>query len=212
MINVYYREIRKYQPLTKEQEQQLTRLVKHGDEQARKTLIEHNLRLVTHIAQAYYHSGVELLDLIQEGNIGLIEAVDRFDPELGYQFSTFAVWWIRKMILLYLDKDEDTISLDLPIIGEAGEILRLGDTIIDEENTLGGQSCENQGVRLEHEQSMQQMRERMAKLPMREKEVLMMLYGIGLKRALSPQEVARLQGVSPRRIHQIRDKALRRLK
>lgn len=212
MINIYYREIRKYQPLTKEQEQQLTTLVKLGDEQARKTLIEHNLRLVTHVAQAYYHPSVELLDLIQEGNIGLIEAVDRFDPELGYQFSTFAVWWIRKMILLYLGKDEDKVSLDLPILGEAGEILRLGDTIIDEENTLGGQSCEKQGVRLEHEQSMQQMRERMAKLPMREKEVLMMLYGIGLKRALSPQEVARLQGVSPRRIRQIRDKALRRLK
>lgn len=212
MINIYYREIRKYQPLTKEQEQQLTTLVKQGDEQARKTLIEHNLRLVTHIAQEYFHPSVELLDLIQEGNIGLIEAVDRFDPELGYNFSTFAVWWIRKMILLYLGKDEDKISLDLPISGEAGEILCLGNTIIDEENTLGGQSCEKQGARLEHVQSMQQMRERMAKLPMREKEVLMMLYGLGLKRALSTQEVARLQGVSPRRIHQIRDKALRRLK
>jgi RNA polymerase nonessential primary-like sigma factor len=212
MINIYYREIRKYQPLTKEKEQQLTTLVKLGDEQARKTLIEHNLRLVTHIAQAYYHPSVELLDLIQEGNIGLIEAVDRFDPELGYQFSTFAVWWIRKMILLYLGKDEDKVSLDLPILGEAGEILRLGDTIIDEENTLGGQSCEKQGVRLEHEQSMQQMRERMAKLPMREKEVLMMLYGIGLKRALTLQEIARLLNITPERVGQIRDKALGRLK
>ena len=212
MINIYYREIRKYNPLTKEQEQQLTTLVKLGDEQARKTLIEHNLRLVTHIAQEYYHPSVELLDLIQEGNIGLIEAVDRFDPELGYQFSTFAVWWIRKMILLYLGKDEDKVSLDLPILGEAGEILRLGDTIIDEENTLGGQSCEKQGVRLEHEQSMQQMRERMAKLPMREKEVLMMLYGIGLKRALTLQEIARLLNITPERVGQIRDKALGRLK
>lgn len=212
MINIYYREIRKYQPLTKEQEKQLTRLVKHGDEQARKTLIEHNLRLVTHIAQAYYHPSVELLDLIQEGNIGLIEAVDRFDPELGYQFSTFAVWWIRKMILLYLGKDEDKVSLDLPILGEAGEILRLGDTIIDEENTLGGQSSEKQGARLEHEQSMQQMQERMAKLPMREKEVLMMLYGIGLKRALTLQEIAKLLDITPERVGQIRDKALGRLK
>ena len=212
MINIYYREIRKYQPLTKEQEQQPTTLVKQGDEQARKTLIEHNLRLVTHIAQEYYHPSVELLDLIQEGNIGLIEAVDRFDPELGYQFSTFAVWWIRKMILLYLGKDEDKVSLDLPILGEAGEILRLGDTIIDEENTLGGQSCEKQGARLEHEQSMQQMRVRMAKLPMREKEVLMMLYGIGLKRALTLQEIARLLNITPERVGQIRDKALGRLK
>ena len=212
MINIYYREIRKYQALAKEQEQQLTTLVKLGDEQARKTLIEHNLRLVTHIAQAYYHPSVELLDLIQEGNIGLIEAVDRFDPELGYNFSTFAVWWIRKMILLYLGKDEDKISLDLPISGEAGEILRLGDTIIDEENTLGGQSCEKQGVRLEHEQSMQQMQERMAKLPMREKEVLMMLYGIGLKRALTLQEIAKQLDITPERVGQIRDKALGRLR
>ena len=212
MINIYYREIRKYQPLTKEQEQQLTTLVKLGDEQARKTLIEHNLRLVTHIAQEYYHPSVELLDLIQEGNIGLIEAVDRFDPELGYNFSTFAVWWIKKMILLYLGKDEDKISLDLPISGEAGEILRLGDTIIDEENTLGGQSCEKQGVRLEHEQSMQQMQERMAKLPMREKEVLMMLYGIGLKRALTLQEIAKQLDITPERVGQIRDKALGRLR
>ena len=212
MINIYYREIRKYQPLTKEQEQRLTTLVKLGDEQARKTLIEHNLRLVTHIAQAYYHPSVELLELIQEGNIGLIEAVDRFDPELGYNFSTFAVWWIRKMILLYLGKDEDKISLDLPISGEAGEILRLGDTIIDEENTFGGQSCEKQGVRLEHEQSMQQMQERMAKLPMREKEVLMMLYGIGLKRALTLQEIAKQLDITPERVGQIRDKALGRLR
>lgn len=212
MINIYYREIRKYQPLTKEQEQQLTTLVKLGDEQARKTLIEHNLRLVTHIAQEYYHPRVELLDLIQEGNIGLIEAVDRFDPELGYQFSTFAVWWIRKMILLYLGKDEDLMSLESPILSEEGEEVHLGDTIIDEENILGGQSCEKQGARLEHEQSMQQMRERMAKLPMREKEVLMMLYGIGLKRAITLQEIARLLNITPERVGQIRDKALRRLK
>ena len=212
MINIYYREIKKYQLLTKEQEQQLATLVKQGDEQARKTLIEHNLRLVTHIAQEYYHPSVELLDLIQEGNIGLIEAVDRFDPELGYQFSTFAVWWIRKMILLYLGKDEDLMSLESPILSEEGEEVHLGDTIIDEENILGGQSCEKQGARLEHEQSMQQMRERMAKLPIREKEVLMMLYGIGLKRALTLQEIARLLNITPERVGQIRDKALRRLK
>lgn len=212
MLHIYYRDIKKYQPLSKGQEQQLTRQIKQGDEEARKTLIEHNVRLVVKIAQEYYYPKVELLDLIQEGNIGLIEAVDRFDPDLGYQFSTFAVWWIRKMILLYLNRDEDKVSLDLPIIETTGEIVHLGDTIIDEENQIGGQSCEQQGARLEHEQSMQQMRERMAKLPMREKEVLMMLYGIGLKRALSLQEVARLLDITPERVGQIRNQALRRLK
>lgn len=212
MLHIYYRDIKKYQPLSKGQEQQLTRQIKQGDEEARKTLIEHNVRLVVKIAQEYYYPKVELLDLIQEGNIGLIEAVDRFDPDLGYQFSTFAVWWIRKMILLYLNRDEDKVSLDLPVIETTGEIVHLGDTIIDEENQIGGQSCEQQGARLEHEQSMQQMRERMAKLPMREKEVLMMLYGIGLKRALSLQEVARLLDITPERVGQIRNQALRRLK
>ena len=116
------------------------------------------------------------------------------------------------MILLYLGKDEDLMSLESPILSEEGEEVHLGDTIIDEENILGGQSCEKQGARLEHEQSMQQMRERMAKLPMREKEVLMMLYGIGLKRALTLQEIARLINITPERGGQIRDKALRRLK
>lgn len=212
MLHIYYRDIKKYQPLSKGQEQQLTRQIKQGDEEARKTLIEHNVRLVVKIAQEYYYPKVELLDLIQEGNIGLIEAVDRFDPDLGYQFSTFAVWWIRKMILLYLNRDEDKVSLDLPVLGEAGEPVCLAEMIIDEENILSSPSIEGHDTKLEQEESIQQMHKRMARLSAREKEVIMMLYGIGLKRALIPQEVARLLDITPERVGQIRDKALRRLK
>lgn len=212
MLHIYYRDIKKNQPLSKGQEQQLTRQIKQGDEEARKTLIEHNVRLVVKIAQEYYYPKVELLDLIQEGNIGLIEAVDRFDPDLGYQFSTFAVWWIRKMILLYLNRDEDKVSLDLPVLGEAGEPVCLAEIIIDEENILGSPSIEGHDTKLEQEESIQQMHKRMARLSAREKEVIMMLYGIGLKRALIPQEVARLLDITPERVGQIRDKALRRLK
>lgn len=212
MLHIYYRDIKKYQPLSKGQEQQLTRQIKQGNEEARKTLIEHNVRLVVKIAQEYYYPKVELLDLIQEGNIGLIEAVDRFDPDLGYQFSTFAVWWIRKMILLYLNRDEDKVSLDLPVLGEAGEPVCLAEMIIDEENVLGIPSIEGHDTKLEQEESIQQMHKRMARLSAREKEVIMMLYGIGLKRALIPQEVARLLDITPERVGQIRDKALRRLR
>ena len=136
MIKIYYREIRKYHPLPPALEQRLTILIEQGDEQARQTLIEHNLRLVTHIAKTYYHPKVELLDLIQEGNLGLIEAVDRFNPEMGHRFSTFAVWWIRKRILRYLGKSEDLVRLDTPIKGEEGDALCLGDTIMDEETIL----------------------------------------------------------------------------
>ena len=212
MINIYYREIRKYHPLPPALEQRLTILIQQGDEQARQTLIEHNLRLVTHIAKTYYHPKVELLDLIQEGNLGLIEAVDRFNPEMGHRFSTFAVWWIRKRILRYLGKSEDLVRLDTPIKGEEGEALCLGDTIMDEETILGGPACEGQDTQLEQEESRQQMRQRIALLSEREKEVLMMLYGVTEERALTPQEVAERLGVSIRRFYHIRDRALKKLK
>ena len=212
MINIYYREIRKYHPLPPALEQRLTILIQQGDEQARQTLIEHNLRLVTHIAKTYYHPKVELLDLIQEGNLGLIEAVDRFKPEMGHRFSTFAVWWIRKRILRYLGRSEDLVRLDTPIKGEEGEALCLGDTIMDEETILGGPACEGQDTQLEQEENRQQMRQRIALLSEREKEVLMMLYGVTEERALTPQEVAERLGVSIRRFYHIRDRALKKLK
>ena len=212
MINIYYREIRQYHPLPPALEQRLTNLIQQGDEQARQTLIEHNLRLVTHIAKTYYHPKVELLDLIQEGNLGLIEAVDRFNPEMGHRFSTFAVWWIRKRILRYLGRSENLVRLDTPIKGEEGEALCLGDTIMDEETILGGPACEGQDTQLEQEESRQQMRQRITLLSEREKEVLMMLYGVTEERALTPQEVAERLGVSIRRFYHIRDRALKKLK
>lgn len=199
MINIYYREIRKYHPLPPALEQRLTILIQQGDEQARQTLIEHNLRLVTHIAKMYYHPKVELLDLIQEGNLGLIEAVDRFNPEMGLRFSTFAVWWIRKRILRYLGRSEDLVRLDTPIKGKEGEALCLGDTIMDEETILGGPACEGQDTQLEQEESRQQMLKRIERLSKREKEVLMMLYGITEERALTPQEVAERLGCVPKK-------------
>lgn len=212
MIDIYYREIRKYHPLPPALEQRLTILIQQGDEQARQTLIEHNLRLVTHIAKMYYHPKVELMDLIQEGNLGLIEAVDRFNPEMGLRFSTFAVWWIRKRILRYLGRSEDLVRLDTPIKGEEGEALCLGDTIMDEETILGGPACEGQDTQLEQEESRQQMLKRIERLSKREKEVLMMLYGVTEERALTPQEVAERLGVSIRRFYHIRDRALKKLK
>lgn len=212
MIDIYYREIRKYHPLPPALEQRLTILIQQGDEQARQTLIEHNLRLVTHIAKTYYHPKVELMDLIQEGNLGLIEAVDRFNPEMGLRFSTFAVWWIRKRILRYLGRSEDLVRLDTPIKGEEGEALCLGDTIMDEETILGGPACEGQDTQLEQEESRQQMLKRIERLSKREKEVLMMLYGVTEERALTPQEVAERLGVSIRRFYHIRDRALKKLK
>ncbi len=85
--------------LTRREEQELAIKIKKGDEQARKTMIERNLKLVVSIAKTYHGNGIELLDLIQDGNIGLMKALERFDVTKGYRFSTYATWWIKDAII-----------------------------------------------------------------------------------------------------------------
>ena len=94
----YLKEIRTIPLLTAEQEIELSKRIHKGDEQARKAMIRANLRLVINIAKRYIHLGTPFLDLIEEGNIGLMKAVDKFNPNKGYRFSTYAAWWIKQSI------------------------------------------------------------------------------------------------------------------
>ena len=97
-LSWYLRRISRDSLLTREEEIELARRVRGGDALARRTLTEKNLRLVISVAKRYRGMGLPFEDLIQEGSIGLIEAVERFDPERGYRFSSYAVWWIRKAV------------------------------------------------------------------------------------------------------------------
>ena len=206
MINIYYQEIKKFSSLTIEEEQKLLISIKHGDQQARKRLIESNLRLVTNIARQYHRPNVELLDLIQEGNLGLIEAVDKFDCEMGYRFSTFAVWRIRISILKFLGEDNKIVSLDTPI-KEDGNHLFLSDTIEDKETILGSPSCS----RIEMEEP-KDLHNQLTTLPPREREVITLLYGIGIKRSWSLREIANKLGLSHERVRCIKNRAIKRLR
>ena len=110
--------------LTAEQEKTLARRAQRGDESARKRMIESNLRLVVKIARRYVHRGLPFLDLIEEGNLGLIHAVKKFDPERGFRFSTYATWWIRQAIERGIMNQSNTVRLPIHVIKDINSCLR----------------------------------------------------------------------------------------
>lgn len=110
-VHMYLKEIGHYPLLTPEDEVELAKKILAGDEQAKKTLAQSNLRLVVSIAKRYVGRGLSFLDLIQEGNIGLIKAVEKFDYTKGYKFSTYATWWIRQAITRSIADQSRTIRI-----------------------------------------------------------------------------------------------------
>jgi len=98
-LEVYFKEINRYELLSREEETELASRIHQGDEEALKALVNANLRFVVTVAKRYVHQGLSLSDLINEGNIGLLKAADRFDETRGFKFISYAVWWIRQSIL-----------------------------------------------------------------------------------------------------------------
>ena len=114
-LGVYLSEIARIPLLTREEEQALARRVQSGDESAKQRITEANLRLVVQIARRYLNRGLPLPDLIEEGNLGLLRAVEKFEPERGTRFSTYATWWIRQAITRALANQARTIRLPVHV-------------------------------------------------------------------------------------------------
>ncbi len=121
---IYLNEIGFSPLLTAEEEVYYARKALKGDEEARKRMIESNLRLVVKIARRYMNRGLALLDLIEEGNLGLIRAVEKFDPEKGFRFSTYATWWIRQTVERALMNQTRTVRLPIHVVKEINIYLR----------------------------------------------------------------------------------------
>lgn len=124
VTQIYLNEIGINPLLSAEEELELSRKVREGDFSARQRMIECNLRLVVNIAKHYLNRGIPLLDLVEEGNLGLIHALEKFDPERGFRFSTYATWWIRQNIERAIMNQSRTIRLPVHVVKELNQVLR----------------------------------------------------------------------------------------
>ncbi len=131
-VRMYLKEIGKVPLLTAEEEIELAQKMEQGDEAAKKRLAEANLRLVVSIAKRYVGRGMLFLDLIQEGNLGLIKAVEKFDYRKGYKFSTYATWWIRQAITRAIADQARTIRIPVHMVETINKLIRVSRSLLQE--------------------------------------------------------------------------------
>ncbi len=131
-VRMYLKEIGKVPLLTAEEEIELAKRMENGDDDAKKKLCEANLRLVVSIAKRYVGRGMLFLDLIQEGNLGLIKAVDKFDWRKGYKFSTYATWWIRQAITRSIADQARTIRIPVHMVETINKLIRISRQLLQE--------------------------------------------------------------------------------
>lgn len=212
ILETYLRDISRYQTITQEQELILALLARQGDSEARNQLIQAHLRLVVNIARQYLRPGVEILDLIQEGNIGLIKAVDMFDPNKGNRLSTLAMFWVQKYILRFLrNEPEVSVNLDTELTDDV-ESLPLSETIADQETLVGDQSYQHIDTIIEREEIKQLLRTLVPQLSPNDQQVLQLLYGLNGHPTMERREIAQVMGVQIDQVSRIKTRALKRLK
>jgi RNA polymerase primary sigma factor len=208
-MGIYLRDVRRIPQLSMDEEQACARMAARGDEGARERLVQANLRFVIMVARQYQGRGVPLEDLVSEGNIGLIQAARRFDPDRGVRFVSYAVWWIRQAMLQALrgglrQAAAAMLSLDWPA-GDDGEgeplLSRVADpnALLPETALAGVELTERVGSAL-------------AGLPAREARILRDRFGLAGRARSSLRETGRKHGLSNERVRQIEKRALRRIR
>jgi RNA polymerase primary sigma factor len=203
-MGLYLRELRRIPPLGREEEQALAALAALGDRKARERLIRANLRFVIMVAKRYCKCGVPLEDLVNEGNIGLIHAAERFDPDRGVRFVSYAVWWIRQAIMKALRGTQGTLSLDSPLTD--GENPDPFGACLEDRNVPKPEEVLVGISRREHVDSV------LAGLSDREACILRGRFGLAGSKPITLREVGRMHGLSKERVRQIEKKALRRIR
>lgn len=148
-LTLYLRDVRRTTLFTPEEEFETATRARAGDFAARQSMIEHNLRLVVSIAKGYLGRGVPLSDLIEEGNLGLMHAIDKFEPERGFRFSTYATWWIRQAVERAVMNQGRVIRLPVHVVRELQQVLRARRTLENDPVFMAARNGEGEGVRVE---------------------------------------------------------------
>jgi RNA polymerase primary sigma factor len=259
VLMLYFKDIESFPLLSHEEEIKLARRIKKKDTRAVKKMVQSNLRLVVSIAKKYSYTGLPLLDIIEEGNIGLMKAVRKYDPKKGYRFSTYAAWWIKQYMMRALANQGKTIRVPVymtemvlkykktieelnhklkrhPTISE---IARKMDITVSKatriahvaqsqptsiETPIGDEDAgrfleliEDESAHLPDERISQALRdERVAglldRLEPRDKEVLMLRFGISKAKALTLQKIAKKFKITKERVRQIEERSIKKLK
>ena len=224
-VRMYLKEIGKVPLLSKEKELELSKIIETGTEaekeQAKKDLAEANLRLVVSIAKRYVGRGMLFLDLIQEGNMGLIKAVEKFDYSKGFKFSTYATWWIRQAITRAIADQARTIRIPVHMVETINRLIRIQRQLLQdlgrEDDSHLGDFIEDKDAQspVEHaanELLKEQLEEILETLTDREENVLKLRFGLKDGKTHTLEEVGSAFGVTRERIRQIEAKAIRKLK
>ncbi|HUR87875.1 MAG TPA: RNA polymerase sigma factor RpoS [Ramlibacter sp.] len=148
-LTLYLRDVRRTELFTAQQEFETASRARAGDFAARQSMIEHNLRLVVSIAKGYLGRGVPLSDLIEEGNLGLMHAIDKFEPERGFRFSTYATWWIRQAVERAVMNQGRVIRLPVHVVRELQQVLRARRALENDPAFAQRKGFEGDGVRVE---------------------------------------------------------------
>ena len=227
-VRMYLKEIGNVPLLSTEEEVALAKRVEEGDESAKKQLIEANLRLVVSIAKKYVGRGMPFLDLIQEGNMGLMKAVDKFDYAKGFKFSTYATWWIRQAITRGIADTGRTIRVPVHMVETINKTLRMTRTLLQElgreptpeevadDSHLGDFIEDDSALSPADSAAFSMLREELEtaleSLTDRERQVVQLRFGLVDGRARTLEEVGKEFNVTRERIRQIEAKALRKLR
>lgn len=215
-VVAYYDDLKKYKPLTRAKERRLLKLCKNGNLKAKNELIEANLKFVFDVAKHYTGRGISISDLISEGNMGLIKAVDKFDEDKDVKFISYAVWWIRQAMLEAIKKKK--LLNIIEIENTESKVSVLESTISDDEDEIikrGEVSFSNEAEERKRETSQAQkevIEQLLSVLNKREREIIENYYGLNDMKELTLAEIGEKYNLSIERVRQINKTSFKKIR